>query len=342
MRELQRRLAKDAVVVIFGAPGSGKTEQMELALQGKPYTVFDLRNMFLTAHFQKNDITDPAAQADIKKKYEGLKKDEREWISSNKDKFINELAASKDDIIVFDEFDMAKSFESGSAASESAKIVLEIAQAVRQKNASKKVIFIIHEEGLHSEEVARAMKDNFSIAPLEKMVIRTGYISPPEEKMLLAFSNMSVQEKIKFMNLMQGHPSAYLALINQMSGKAAKEALTYDALVANAKATIKKVYAVMEKIQPKLIPIFKELSQGYSKQALENKLALIDSGFVDAKLFMSEIVKQVILELQKSSRLFDLIDSANQLGKNFVYATTMIAQTFAPNPTSKRSGIILA
>lgn len=294
VKELRQKLSKDAVVVIFGAPGSGKTEQMELALSKQPYKVFDLRNRFLADYFQKNQITDATAQADIKKKYDDLKNTEQTWISDNKETIIRELQKSKENIIVFDEFDMGKSFTDESPGAKSAQVVLEIAKRVRAIDPKKKVIFIIHEEGLGSQAIASAMKNHFAISPLESNVIRTGYITPAEEKMLLEYSDMSILERIRFMNLMQGHPSAYLPLIKKMANIETKD-FGFNDLVDNAKTTIKKVYAVMEKIQPSLIKVFKEMAQGDFTNAMANKLALINSGFVDTSLFMTEIVRQILL-----------------------------------------------
>lgn len=327
VQELESRLGKEAVVVIFGAPGSGKTEQMELALQNRAYTLFDLRNTFLNAYFEKNNIVDAQAQADIKKKYDSLKNGEAEWISSQKEQIIKTLAAKKENIIVFDEFDMGKSFIAGSPGVKSAETVIEIAKKVREAKPRKKVIFIIHEEGLGSEDIARAMKNSFAIDPLETKVIRTGYITPAEEKMLLAHSSLSDKEKTAFMKLMQGHPSAYLPLIKKMA-KIEQKDFTYQDLVENAKTTIKKVYAVMEKIQPGLIPVFKEIAQGNFANVAANKLALINSGFVNTNLSMSEIVKMIILNQDQVSQVME--PQGNLINYVTVAARIVAESIFSP------------
>lgn len=296
VKELKDRLANEAAVVIFGAPGSGKTEQMELGLQNKPYLLFDLRSKFLDAHYDKNNITDKTAKENIKKNYEKMKDEENKWLNANRDQIVSDIIADKNSIIVFDEFDMAEHFEPGDAANKTAVAMIEMAKQV--KDAGKKIVFIIHEEGLNSGEVADAMKKHFGIKPLKDQVIRTGYITEGEENMLLNKSEMTQAQKDEYKNLMKGHPSGYLELIKKMAGKWKGKAgdLSFDNLKAKTKETIVKVYNVMKKIQKGLIPIFTNLAKGVKGTGAGKEETIINTGFTNEYLRMSPIVKEVILE----------------------------------------------
>lgn len=97
-QEIANGLEQKGSAVIFGAPGSGKTEQMQIALKGKTFHVFDLRKEFLNGveGISKADYnTSPSKQIQVK------------WFMDQREALLNQLASSHADVIVFDEIDLS-------------------------------------------------------------------------------------------------------------------------------------------------------------------------------------------------------------------------------------------
>jgi len=293
---LQSQLKSQPTVVIFGAPGSGKTEQMELALAGKPYQVFDLRNSFIKYYTDQQGITDTKKRDDVKKKeYLTLKAAERAWLLKEKDTIANDLASNGTDLIVFDEFDLWQDRNPNKDELETINALLKIAQHVSK---NKKIIFIIHAAGLNSKALQQELATKFNITASN--IIRTGYFTPDEELSLLKHTALNDDEQNKYMEWAQGDPSAYLEIIENLSKKEEKK-YTFDELTQEAQKTVDKVYRVIKMTESDIAQNLHDIAVGQQTlESYENKdiihrlLATGLIGMRNGKYIMPKLVKEGI------------------------------------------------
>lgn len=297
---ITNQLQSQPALVIFGAPGSGKTEQMALALAGKSYELFDLRSKFIDQYAKNQGITDQKKQDELKKNYAKLKKEEADWLSKEKEAISKQLLAQNKDIIVFDEFDLWKGGNPNTDELKSMQMILDIAQQLAHQN--KKIIFIIHSEGLHATALKDQLAQKFGINFAS--IIRTAYLAPQEEQFLLKSTNFTDAEKERYITWAQGCPAAYLPLIDALSsGKKISDSI--DQLMTQARQTIDKVYRVIKITDPSLAQMAQEIAQGkLSLESSVEKEKLVETGLVgslNGHYFMAPIVKeQIDIRIQES------------------------------------------
>lgn len=242
-QEIAQELEQKGMAVIFGAPGSGKTEQMRLALQDKTTDVFDLRKEFLSAfkEFSKTDYnTIPC------------KEKQAIWFEEQKDAFLDRFLSSNADVIVFDEIDLSISKELND---DELLVALEIVQMAKDLHASgSQVIIIIHTSALQNTVFWEAMGSH--------EVVETRYLTDAEEDFLLEITPLTFEEKQNYKQLAQGLPAAYLTLMDMVFEN--KKALyTYDELVSDTKQRILKNIAVIKSMEPELFQAFVDLTNSW-------------------------------------------------------------------------------
>lgn len=293
VNEIQTQIKTTSYLIIFGAPGSGKTEQLEMALSEQPYQIFDLRNSFISAYANEHHITDPKELDKLKKiEYAKLKAHERHWLHHEKDKIIQDLKKNSAHIIIFDEFDLWVEANPTKDELESAKIVLHIA-----KNIGKTAIFILHDNGLNSQELQNEFAQKLHINTSQ--VISTGYFTEEEEDYLLQGTALTTAEKVYYKTWTLGDPSGYLTILENLA-KHQTEAFQLATLKAAAMTTVQKVYKVIKTTAPSSAVILHQIASGksaisdYDQKTLNHLLGTGLIGLKNGLYVMPPLVKEEI------------------------------------------------
>ncbi|MBU1925577.1 MAG: hypothetical protein KKB82_06625 [Candidatus Omnitrophica bacterium] len=238
-QRIRTELEAKGKAVVLGAPGSGKTEQLNIALSGRTTKTVDIREIFFeqvkTAFennwdgFSQAYKTDPA-----------LKQQEADWLSEKVDSLYTELlqGAKQGDVVVLDEFDLAMQESLNDDELNTAKIIVDLADRLIKNG--RNVVLIIHHKGKRTPAFMQHLK-----AKGFTDLIETGYLSEGEEKAIL---NVALKEKEKindFLAQAEGVPAAYLGFMshagNRQTGIYRRN---YNQLVAEAQSTISKAYRV--------------------------------------------------------------------------------------------------
>lgn len=246
--QLKSSLQKTGYTVVLGSPGSGKSEQLTLALS-TPAVTFDLRRRFLTSYFETHHIQKTSEQARIKHELyptEEFKKIELNWIAEHYDEIRNSLISSSQEIVVFDEFDLADKFEGSSV--DSAKLIAHLAQECHR--AGKRVVLIIHEETAQSQDMLTTFRSN-GIIQSHTDFVRTRYLRPEEEESLLQSHSITQEDAEWFMQMAEGIPAAYLSILQALANRRALPIEgDIDKIWAQAVEQVGKNYRVIKEIMP--------------------------------------------------------------------------------------------
>lgn len=243
VREIQERIDLDGVVVIFGAPSSGKTELMDIAIQNKK-KIFDLSVEFVDVYCKQSGQDKKA----IEKGYQGsstllqeqLKLEQIIWLETHRQLIIESLITSEEEVVVMDEFDFTVSPSPSLDEEHAMQEIVYLGRAIH--NSGKKVVFIIHSAAKHSELFWDAMQSSFGLGP--DIVAQTGFFSDEEEDYLLSLVQGTDEEKTEFRIFAQGSPTAYLSILKHKPdltiGKLKNEALRQSEAVKRATMQINR------------------------------------------------------------------------------------------------------
>ncbi len=294
-REIANQLAERGICVLFGAPASGKTEQMELAIPPSQLEEFDLFDRFCTAYSSKTGrpkdeiVRDYLSQTEAQIK---LKEAQKEWLRNERDSIFNELASSPKQVILFDEFDFCAGFVLSPAEADAAVSIVEIGK--RLKNAGKQIVFIIHGTGDSCPLFWEAMDQSFGYG--QNQSARTQFFTREEEIYLLSETNLSLEEKQEFMAFAKGSPTAYLPILQR------KQEITLDLLKEQAliMSTIVIKYT-RQTLTPEVWDILFSVASGEGcLECIEDPILinqLLASSFVgqiDGSLIMPDFAKDAI------------------------------------------------
>lgn len=275
-QEIAQELEQKGIVVIFGAPGSGKTEQMQIALQGKSTYLFDLKKEFLNSMEGFSKVKYSTSLA---------KQMQAEWFLKQKDHI-----PSNADVVIFDEIDLSITEELNR---DELFVLLEIVQLAKDfQRSGTQVVLIIHTAARKNLSFWEAMGDT--------ALIETRYLTDAEEDFLLMFTQLTEEEKFTYKSLSHGLPAAYLSLMDFIFeyGAEAKTSSTYDGLIQNALYRIKKNISVVKTLSPEVFQTIEDFVQGHISLAdLEpNRVQdLIYTGLVGRKngqLICPQLVQQ--------------------------------------------------
>lgn len=211
-REVAAQLEEKGMAVIYGAPASGKSEQMDLVLPASQRAVFDLSLRFAEAYSAATgrDINEILREytSNGSQEQKALKAAQKEWLSKP-ETLVKELASWPQDVIIFDEFDFAGDLYLSADEADAAVSIVHIGESV--KRLGKQVVFIIHSTAYQCDPFWQAMQRDFQYE--SKEAVTTRFFTKEEEIYLLSQTSLSFREKQEFMTFAQGSPTAYLPIL---------------------------------------------------------------------------------------------------------------------------------
>jgi len=280
-------------VVISGAPGSGKSELLHLALDGSKPRTFDLRAQFLDMYFKRADVKDPSRRSDVKTKQyqtEKFKEIELEWLNTEFESIKHRLIHNNNDTIIFDEFDL--SHHSSPTTIAIANKMILLANACR--DAGKKVVLIVHEQSKKSPEIMDSLCQSGFIHDTSE-IVQTRFFNNSEQFFLLRTWNISGVSARKFIEQANGLPAAYLPILRNSS-----EAADINKLYRAVNKQIIKIYSVVKATSPHVADILKgiALNRIQGNSCGDDVSALLASGLVKISkkgtVVMPPLVRQAI------------------------------------------------
>ncbi len=288
--------------VILGAPGTGKTEQMAIALEaaGKEKVVFDMREEFLQWYSAQNGI----GYGQVKKEYlrsAEIKVAELNWLAANKERIREDLKAriakaGGRAVLVADEIDLSVKMPMNEVEIESAKIVMNILRALKEEGVP--VITIIHANGINTPKFLQGLFDKGLISsPHRSAVIETGYVSKSFEQGLLGSLGWLDNEVADFMALVQGSPAAYVGAFDKLS-KGEVFQSSAEEMIASAVERVRSSYKVAKSINETAAENLKKMAEGsllLEDLSGEQQAGLMDTGLIAKNGRMAPLVKYVIL-----------------------------------------------
>ncbi len=217
VERIRRALKEDQPIVILGSPGSGKTEQMALAMGKRRYVVFDVRGQFLEFFCEANDVTDRARKKEIKNTYNTtaeLKGEELAWLQRVLGERERGLLEGTDEIVVFDEFDLAHGECLSETELATARLTIDLADRLRSRGRT--VVLIIHSKGLRTPGFVEHLVERGLLASRDAF-IRTKYFERETEMVLLGFMGFDGNDALTLSEDFRGVPAAYLGLMRYLA-----------------------------------------------------------------------------------------------------------------------------
>lgn len=214
-KAIRNALNRHGSAVIFGAPGSGKTELFDLAVLGKSVVHFDLRKEFIASL--------PEAEKEgawsLYKTDAGLKEKELQWLRSNLSALRDKMLADGAEVALFDEFDLAIGSTLQGAENQTVQELLKLAEEV--KRGGKKVALIVHDKALRTEGVLSGIdgqKSWFEAAGLlehASQFVQTRFLTESEQSAILGFAGIRGRAGQRVAEAVEGLPTAYVDFLKQ-------------------------------------------------------------------------------------------------------------------------------
>lgn len=332
VRSINKGLQQNGSMVIWGAPSTGKTEQVALAC-GKP-NLFDLRNEFIENSGAKwND-------------YPALKKEENKWLKENYDHILKELLESKEEVVVLDEFDLSKEATLNPDEKNTAQIMAQLAVDLKAKG--KKVILVLHEVSLNDKNFMNQLYE-MGLINGEEGIVQTGYIPHEAEEKILDFLKISKEDQKRIIDYAKGLPVVYLPFLQ---GKHIGDA---NQLLQIASEKVRKNLHIIERTQPpEFIDLLKDIANS-SKIDMNDPMVikyhnkLVQTGFMKEEngvLKMVPMIKDAVLH--KEDVKHTVIFQTGQIPKNLPPAILKAIKHVEKNggalyvPGLSEYGIVLA
>ncbi len=250
--KIKHKLAKAQVAIVVGAPGSGKSEQVGIAI-GK-HSVFDLKQQFFDAYVKQNHITSQKDQDLLwRQGYYALKTEETEWLKNHYQEIKQKLLALPDEVILLDEFDLDGASQLSAAGAQSAALTVELAKDLTAQG--KKILLIMHETGLNTPQFVDILKTTHCIET-EADVVRTEFLSLENQlQILMGMGIAKHSEAENITDYTAGLPAAYLPFLQHAQQAASHEVgppyhPTAKEFIASAKQHVEKNVKVAKKISP--------------------------------------------------------------------------------------------
>jgi len=292
--EIATQLNQRGVAVVFGAPASGKSQQMELAVPASQTEVFNLSIRFPEVYsLQTGRKKDELAREYVlngSHAQKTLKEAQKRWLQQENPAIVNELVASKKKVIVFDEFDFAGDIYLSADEMDGVLAIVQIGERLRK--LGKQVVFLIRSTANLCQPFWDAMQRSFGYQKSD--VVKTRFFTYAEENNLLAQTYLDLLEKQEFMSIAQGSPTAYLPLLKQ------DVSLQYLKDQASMMTSLVIKYT-KQMIRPDVWDLLIRLAHGNANLEEIKDPALIEhllaSGFVgerEGRLVMSDFAKEAL------------------------------------------------
>lgn len=316
VKSVRERLSERGCAIVYGAPGSGKTEQMSIAC-GKPYAVFDLRQEFYeyclgkalkeeerTAGrvFSSGEVEefDNKFWDSWKSGYEDRKTEELAWLRDNYDTIRGSLIGNKESVVILDEVDLVRGELEGPAL-KSALLIADLAKDLQE--AGKKILITLHRAGVDQPKLMEYfVEKDLLVSPGD--VVKTNFLSLREQYSAcyaMGFSEVDAKRAIKHT---EGVPGAYLHMLKRAEANMGYYP-TYEEFIIDAHHQLEKNYRAVKKTSPlEVIALLGKMSRNHALDvekegvSVETRQALLDTGLVflcGKKLIMPEAVRLVIV-----------------------------------------------
>lgn len=303
VRQIRNGLDTKGTVIVYGAPGSGKTEQVDIATH-KGHQVLDVKQEFINDYLSKHGITNKADSERLwREGYYGIKGNEREWLSQHFDALKERLLSFPEDTIVLDEFDMDAMTTLGQEGLKTAEIIGNLAKELVTEG--KKVILIMHATGLNTPELMSHLKEN-DLVTEESQIISTAFVPEDFQKQALKTMDFSTDEADRIIKETQGITAAYIPFFKKSVEEGAPYQPTFQGFFKQAHENITKNFNIAKKINSDLLPILQRyadlnanLKEPIILEEQEPALrkTLLDTGLVglvNDQLVMPPIVREII------------------------------------------------
>lgn len=296
VKDIVDQLDNKGLVVIFGAPSSGKSEQMEAALP-KNHVVFDLSDAFVSAYCEKTgedkkNLLD-CYGGPFTPLQEILKQEQTVWLAKESESIIHELSDVAEDVVILDEFDFMGSYKPTQSEEEAMVHMVKIGSEV--KKAGKQIVFIIHGAAKNSDRFWSAMDQAFEYGVQD--IAKTKFFTDDEESYLLSQVQWTDTEKEIFLLFAEGSATAYLPILKK------KTDLTFETLKKQALNAAKAIVKYTKHInRPDVWETLIAVAQGkLSLDDIQDQSlieGIFESGFVGQKngrLVMPGFAKESLL-----------------------------------------------
>jgi hypothetical protein len=317
VRAIQGALAAQKSAVVIGAPGTGKTELNEIAA-GKIVTTLDLPNEFWAFRYADKS-REELSRMWSDGVYYREKSEELAWLSNpvHFRELLDKYLKSPGDTVMLDEIDLATGNRLDHDASETATLMIRFASEL--KKAGKKVVIIVHPEGLATPGILQALQKSGLLAN-ETEIIRTGYLNETDEKNILnSIEGLTDADRLAYMSSVEGIPAAYMGFLkyaaNLTAGKqggtpyqptvsdligAARESIgrNYRAIgLGMRNAATVEIDAAKMTVVNLIDDLAAGLRDGKDPEVMAHRTELLDTGLVKADgegVRMPRIVRETI------------------------------------------------
>ncbi|MBA3603411.1 MAG: hypothetical protein H0W50_07175 [Parachlamydiaceae bacterium] len=317
VQELRTELNKNGSAIVSGSSGSGKSEQISIAL-GPNHTLFDLRHEFLEDYLNKNQVPKEDRQEVGMQYYSSkMKKQERKFIEENKQPIIEKLLEDKNHTIVLDEIDLAAMPLLSEDELASCLTTLEIAEELKKNG--KKVVLILHNSGMQSSEVKESLQNKELLRP-NAQVIQTRYLDETTQRIILNSLNLGEYEINRLTQISSGNPATYLGFLKECAKNAigesgeTTESPKFEELIRESyQRTDSNWYWTKQLESKETVQLLTKLASGDisldDEEVQYNKGYLLTTGMVgevNGKLIMSQISKDTIIDEQRNEQMMKM------------------------------------
>lgn len=208
IKQIKQLMEKERLIVVLGAPGTGKTEQTHLAL-GNCQT-FDLKAEFIRYQHKKHldmygKAITPCEAVELRKKSHENKENEWKWLECNYTAIKKNLCETSNPFIVFDEFDLDPGLTLTDCGLKSAQLIFRLADDLQA--LGKQIVLIGHLAKLSHPELSTQLKD--------KTIVQTGFFSSSCQRKMLNAMGISDKSADILVKYTKGVPGAYLPFLRE-------------------------------------------------------------------------------------------------------------------------------
>lgn len=223
--ELWCQLEAHRFAVFQGAWGCCTKKQLQLAMAGKNYEIFELYDQFCQS-----------CPVDEMSTLEEIVQFEKEWMYQQREVLLEKWLGKE--VIVIDQFDLNIG---SSCSSHKMETILEVLRLAKQlRNLGKFVVLVAHQSSRTAPAIWKTLERDFSF--YRSNIVQQGFLADYEEEALLSQTSLSREEKDFFKSWTEGAPTAYVFLMDLLGKENADVELDFDTLCQNMMVHLKHVW----------------------------------------------------------------------------------------------------